>query len=243
MEFIKNFGLTAKEIVLRPNNFFSEITWDGGWKDPLVFFAVCAGLYSLFLSTTLTIVVNWISSLDPAIASELRSMGSGLYFFIAFVTMFVGALFGSLLISFCTTIALHLLGGTGTFQRTYTVLSCCWIVMLITWIPFVGWLAGLYFFYMAVAGLTRAHNVPAWKALTGLFLGPGTILLFIGGVLVAMTFASVVAGVNGERSMFRESADPGMREIMNRYAKKEGSEDEKSYLDLRREADSQESSK
>ena len=208
--------------MFQPREFFEGITWDGGWRDPLLFFAVCAAAYSLMLSTVLTLTLGGFAASDPQFPAEVKGMIFPGYFVISFLALFVCAMLGSLTMSFVTTIALHFLGGTGSFQRTYTVLSCCWIVMLVTWIPLIGWIPGLYFFYLAYLGLSKAHEVPGWKGIAGLFIGPGVLTLVVGGLLVVATILQVVSavgrGVTDPRSL-NEPADPAMRAIMDRYSK------------------------
>ncbi len=228
MEFISNFALTAKAIVLHPKQFFDDITWDCGWREPLSFFAVCAGAFSLMLSLVLTFCVNQFAAIDPQIAVALRETTSLGYFAICFAVLFVGAMLGSLLISFFTTVALHFLGGKGSFQRTYLALSCCWIVMFVSWIPLVGWIPALYFFYLAYIALSKAHEIPGWKGLVGLVVGPGCVTLVVGGIMVVATIMQLTSAFNSvnEANHFVETGDPGMREIMDRYRKKESGENE-----------------
>ncbi len=219
MEYLRNFAITVKGILLSPKLFFDEISWDMGWKDPNLFFLTCAAVHAAALSFTASTIISMFAVTSPALADELKHMGGlPVYFFIYFGVVLLASYIGSHVISFTTTIALHLLGGSGSFQRTYTALSCCWVVLLYDWIPVLGWFAGLYFFYLAFQGLAKAHNVSGWKGILALMLGPGCIAVLI-GVIMLIGFLSTVFKIMdiNDDSMPK---DPGMRRIMEQYQDK-----------------------
>lgn len=225
MQFFENFLVTVKGILLSPNRFFEEITWDSGWKESIVFFAICLGIFALALSIGFTWIFNATFLQEPAVLAALKEMGFPYrHVFLMYLVFFFGSgMIGSQLISFATTIALHLLGGTGSMQRTFTALSCCWSVLLFEWIPLVGWLGGLYFFYLAYVALAKAHNVPGWKGLASLFLGTGAIWLLFAAIIFVAGLSSVHPYAYGPDP--REIHDPATRALIERYrAHSEGSE-------------------
>lgn len=221
MEFLKNYFLTVKGILLSPKTFFSEIEWDSGWKEPLIFFSFSALIFALALSTTMTMFVSFLANSSPAVAAELKETGLLLYFLIYLGFSFGSMLISSQIISASTTFALHFLGGTGSFQRTFTALSCCWVVLLFSWIPLIGWIPALYFFYLAWLGLAKAHEVPGWKAITALVLGPGLVFGSIAIILVVTGLGLLFGTARDESDGGRlfNTSSPHMKEIMERYRK------------------------
>lgn len=229
MEFFKNYFLTVKGILFSPKEFFEEVSWDSGWKEPIIFFSVSAAIFALAMSLMASTFISLMAALSPAIAQELREMGLPLYMLVYFLSVFVSAFIGSHIISAATTFALHMLGGKGSFQRTYMALSCAWVVLLYEWVPFIGWIASLYFFYLAYLGLSKAHEVSGWRGIAGLLLGPGTLAVVVGTVMffafMGMFFSAMnhAGGDDGSYMQRMYEENPEARKIMDRYRK--GSED------------------
>ncbi|MBX9688807.1 MAG: YIP1 family protein [Candidatus Obscuribacterales bacterium] len=226
MEFLKNFALTVKGIVLTPKIFFDQIEWDSGWKEPLTFLSICAAVFALANATAFTSTLCGLAAVQPIIANEINTMGVHTFFLTSFGVSFIFTLIGSLAISFASTIAMHFLGGTGNFQRTYTALSCAWVVLLVQWIPFIGFLFSLYFFYLAAHGMAKAHNVPVWKGAVAPLIGTTAITICLGILAFCIVFSGFLSSPY-TRSLNRYQSEYSERErFMAPYLKKADDEAE-----------------
>jgi len=219
VDFISNFLDTVKALVINPKTFFDQIDWDSGWKEPIIFFAVCSTVYALGSAICISATVN-------STLSYLRSVGadtsgfppSSFAFGTIFLFSFASSLIGSQIFSFATAFSLHLMGGTGTLQRTYLALACCWVVMLVVWIPFIGWIPGLYFFYLAYLGLAKAHSVPGWKALLGILLGSISVAVCSFALAALVGLAILKPPIDPDDNLPK---DPEVRRLMQDYERKE----------------------
>lgn len=201
------------------------MTLDAGWKDSFIFFCMSAGVFAFAISTTATVIFCIAAKEEPAIAAELAHMGGiPVYFMIYFGACLLSSLLSSQVISAATTIVLHFFGGKGTFQRTFTVLSCCWVVLLFSWIPLIGLLGALYFFYLAYLGLARAHEVPGWKGILSLFIATGT-LSFLAFCVISISVISAFTNMMKNNDPYGDVHDPAMRRLMQQYEQREQREE------------------
>ena len=97
--------------------------------------------------------------------------------------------------------------------------------MIYTWIPVLGWAAGLYFFYLAYLGLAKAHDVPGWKGILGLCLGTSAICAAIGAFFCVSLFNYFSYVMNHADNDSFNTHDPAMQKIMERYAEDKQHED------------------
>jgi hypothetical protein len=81
-----------------------------------------------------------------------------------------------------------ILGGTGTYEGTVRFISYATAVLLLTWIPLVGWIIGLYGLYLQIVGGMYVHNVSMGRSIIAILLP--TILI---AILVALFIAAILA--------------------------------------------------
>lgn len=219
MDFLANFFTTVKALVLQPRTFFNEIEWDCGWKDPILFFTVCSAVYALGTALCINSVTNSkLEYIRSMTAGTIDLPGTNFSFLPVFGITFILALLCSQIFSFATAVCLHLLGGSGTLQRTYLALACCWVVMLVDWIPLIGWIPGLYFFYLAYLGLARAHEVPGWKAIIGITLGSVSVVLSTMALCALVGLAIFKPPIDPRDNLPK---DPEIRRLMEDYERKD----------------------
>jgi hypothetical protein len=179
---LTSYFLTVKAIVTSPREFFQQMDKDGGWLEPFIFFLTSAAINAfLGVSLMLGVVHAILASVSPGSLELFSELNPLLLAFVWFQAQLLCMIAGSFILSFAITIAMHFLGGTGNFLSTYRVLSCCWVVLLVSWIPVIGGLLGLYFFVPAWFGLSKAHELDGWKALLGVFAGTfaATVVAFL----------------------------------------------------------------
>jgi len=146
------FFKTWKDVMLKPSDFYRNMSTTGGYAEPLTFaginFVIIGTLYALILSPVLGLM-------------ELDMKGY-------FVLIIFVAAFG-FIIHLIGCLILHniykFLEGNGTFQGTVRFASYATAVtILITSIPIIGWLLTLYFAYLNIVGGMIVHNVSMGKS-------------------------------------------------------------------------------
>jgi hypothetical protein len=111
----------------------------GGYKDPLIFALVIL--------------------LIPGIIFMIFTLGLSLIMAPLFgiVGLFIGA---AILFFACT----KFVGGKGDYEGTFRVVAYTSAVNVVSWIPLVGWIAGLYGIYLMVMGIREVHGITIQKA-------------------------------------------------------------------------------
>lgn len=200
---ISRFFLTVRAIVLSPKDFFENMTDEGGWLEPFKFFLCCASVYAFMTSLTGFSLIHWLARLYPEIALDFNGMQALLLFFIHFQALLLLMIASSFVISLASMMALHFLGGNGSYESTYRVLSCCWVVLLVSWIPLIGLLAGLYFFVLVWHGLSKVHEIEGWKAIAGVLGGSTAVSLF--SFVICLSITGMLGGFGQQRAIDAET--------------------------------------
>jgi hypothetical protein len=171
---------TWKDIVQRPSDFYKNMPTTGGFADPLTFAAISYIIYGL-----LTALFNRGMSMgDISGASEFN-------FSIMLTSMIAKPILGIIFLFIGGAILYmiyKLLGGTGSYEGTMRFMSYATAVTVISWIPLIGWIIGIYEVYLNIVGGTFVHNVSMGKSAIAVIID--LILLTIVGFLLAMAIAS-----------------------------------------------------
>jgi hypothetical protein len=84
-----------------------------------------------------------------------------------------------------------LLGGTGTYEGTVRFMSYATAVQVLSWIPILGFIVGLYRIYLYIVGGMSVHNVSMGRSAIAVLLP--TVILFLLIMIVAFLIFSAVA--------------------------------------------------
>lgn len=171
--FIESWIGCWKEVILRPKEFFDVMPTDGGYRTPLFFALIC-----------------WV--IGGILSAAVRAAPANIIVFP--ITAFIGL--------FIMSIALHLsatfiVKGTGSFEGTFRVGSYTSALSVLTWIPIIGPLIGLYGIYLLVVGIERVHKLTTREAIIAVIL-PIIILTLLFGLIVGMG-AFMFMGMFGPR--------------------------------------------
>jgi hypothetical protein len=159
---------TWKSVMQSPSEFYRKMPKTGGYADPLIFAAINFAVFGL-----MTALFN-------------RGMYGGIYsgrefgFFIVFGSLIMTPIFGiiSLFIEALILYVIYrLLGGSGTYEGTVRFISYATAVLLLSWIPFIGWIVGLYGIYLYIVGGMHVHDVGMGRSILAVILP--TILVFL----------------------------------------------------------------
>jgi hypothetical protein len=80
------------------------------------------------------------------------------------------------------------LGGTGSYEGTVRLISYATAVLVLSWIPIIGWIAGIYGIYLYIVGGMYVHNVSMAKSAIAVLL-PTLLVILIIAIAMAWLFA------------------------------------------------------
>jgi hypothetical protein len=163
---------TWKEVIQRPSDFYRRMPTTGGYVDPLTFAAISYVIYGLFSGIFRSGMFGASGfSISAALATAIMTPILGIIF------LFIGA---------AIFYAIYkVLGGTGSYEGTVRFISYASAPMVLSWIPLIGLIAGIYGIYLYIVGGMSVHNVSMGKSAIAVLLP--TILIFI----LAMVLASL----------------------------------------------------
>jgi hypothetical protein len=142
--FFDTFIGVAKELLVRPREFFRQLPKEGSVKNPLSFLTVCAFLTALFVANA-------------------RSGDVQLFILLCCANIFSTVL-GSMVMHI---LAQRMYRSQAPFGSTLRVLAYASLMDTVSWIPLLGPLAYFYGLYLIFLGIQEQHQItPRQAALT-----------------------------------------------------------------------------
>ena len=183
---VESFADTVRRVVLQPVGFFAGLPRSGSLLNPLVFALIC---------TEISVVLGGILGLVGVREGFVAGYGFQVpenQDFGEFIGSVIFAPIGSAISVFVIAGIAHLLvmlivGTTNSgFRATFRVASYASVTSLVSWIPIIGGLLGLYGIYLAVVGIREMHETTTGKAVI-VVLFPVILILVLAllGLLVA----------------------------------------------------------
>jgi hypothetical protein len=81
------------------------------------------------------------------------------------------------------------------YEATFRVGAYTAVTSLVSWIPFIGWIASLYGIYLAIVGIREVHTTTTGKAALVVLI-PVAVLLFIFLVLAIVVGVAIFNALN-----------------------------------------------
>jgi hypothetical protein len=183
---VESFVETVRRVVLQPVGFFAGLTRQGSLLNPLIFALICTEV-SAILGGALRLAGaggSYVAGYGFQVPAD-QSLG-------AFIGSIIFAPIGGAIGIFIVAGIAHLLvmlvvGATNSgFGSTFRVASYASVTSLVTWIPIIGGLLGLYGIYLAVVGIREMHATTTGKAVLVVLLPViVVVVLALLGLLVA----------------------------------------------------------
>lgn len=180
MDYIK----TWKEVMLRPSDFYRRMQTTEEYTGPLTFVAISA-----IISGILTSLVRYgmlISGVSPDMLTliDMRYSKPDVSIFWTVILAPISGIVCVFILVLIFNLLYKVLGGTGNFNGTVRFLSYASAPWVLTWIPFIGLVIGIYELYLYIVGGMIVHNVSMKKstiivllvALPGVFFAVRAIL-------------------------------------------------------------------
>jgi hypothetical protein len=74
------------------------------------------------------------------------------------------------------------------FEGTFRVVAYSSVTSLVSWLPFIGWIASLYGIYLAIVGIREVHTTTTGKAALVVLI-PAAVVLVLILILIAAGMA------------------------------------------------------
>lgn len=184
---------TWKEVMQRPSDFYRGMPKTGGYTDPLTFAAISFIIYAL-LAALLTILFGsgthmggMYDGMYEGMYGSVRELG----FFAILMTVIITPIAGiiSLFIEAAILyIVYKILGGMGSYEGTVRFISYATAVMVLSWIPIIGWIAGIYEIYLYIVGGMYVHGVSMARSAIAVLL-PTLLVILLIAIVMAWLFA------------------------------------------------------
>lgn len=152
--YFKNFACQVKEIFLHTESFFRSLSFQSPWREPC-----------LFLATTTVVQGLALAIVERQVVPVLLAMPVG------FASCFLVALIMHGLAK--------LLGGKAIYKATFICIAYASAANLLSWMPLVGKLIGLFSIYLNIVGLSQAHQISRARA-AAVVLIPITVAIVLG---------------------------------------------------------------
>ena len=188
---------TWKEVMQRPSDFYREMPKTGGYSDPLTFAAISLIIYVL-LTVLLTVLLGRGMYMGGMYGGMYDGMYNSMYggmrgfgFFAILMTVIITPTAGiiSLFIESAILYVIYkVLGGTGSYEGTVRFISYATGVFVFSWIPIIGWIAGIYGIYLYIVGGTYVHNISMERSAIAILL-PTLLVILIMAIAMAWLFA------------------------------------------------------
>jgi hypothetical protein len=167
-DFFKSFVEVAQTVFTKPSAFYQHMPTTGGFPSPLIFLAVCLGVSGI-------------------ISAIIWGTVAGFFYFLIFGLVF--SFIGAGILHF---IAQQFFGGKGSYEGMYRVVAYAGVVNLLAWIPIVGFLAGLYGFYLQIVGVEKVQQVTTGQAVVTILIAFAVYIILAlivpGGLFFGMRF-------------------------------------------------------
>lgn len=188
---------TWKEVIQSPSDFYREMPKTGGYADPLTFAAISFIIYAL-LAALLTALFGPGMYMSGMYGGTYGGMYEGMYgsarglgFFAILMIVIITPISGiiSLFIEAAILYIIYkILGGTGSYEGTVRFISYATAVLVLFWIPIVGWIAGIYGIYLYIVGGMHVHDVSMARSAIAVLL-PTLLVILLMAIVMAWLFA------------------------------------------------------
>jgi hypothetical protein len=196
---------TWKEVMQRPSDFYRRMPETGGYADPLTFAAISFIIYAL-LTALLAVLFGrqmYMEGMYGGMYDGMYGDARGLGFFAILMSVIITPIAGiiSLFIEAAILYVIYkVLGGSGSYEGTVRFISYATAVVVLSWIPIIGWIVGIYGIYLYIVGGMHVHDVSMLKSAVAVFLPVILVILLI--IIVGMAGIFALSGLFPLQALF-----------------------------------------
>ena len=173
---VQSFISTVQRVVLQPVDFYRGILRRGDFVNPLIFAVICYEIFTILSGIFHLAGIGGQRGFGGFIASLILAP------IFAAIGLFIGAAILHLLVMLIVG------SGNSGFEATFRVGAYAAVTSLVSWIPFIGWIASLYGIYLAIVGIREVHATTTGKAVLVVLI-PAAVLFILALILIAAGLA------------------------------------------------------
>ncbi len=180
------FGLTIRDVIISPVNFFQAMRVKGGLFEPMLFAILVLWIAALFnLIWSFVFPQDWLQSLQQS-RSDIPQLPQSYINIVMFIVSPIITIISIFLNTAIFHLSLLMLGGAKKgFEATFRVMCYSGAAAVFNILPVLGpFLGVLYVLTLDIIGLREAHEIGGWKA----FFAIALPLLLICGCCCAFIF-------------------------------------------------------
>lgn len=178
---VQSFISAVRNVVTAPVGFFRGLAGHVDLVNPLIFAIICYEIYSI-LNGLLRLV---------GVGSELGFGGFLAQVVLAPIFAAIGLFIGAGILHLLVMLIVG--SGNAGFAGTFRVSSYSAVTSLVSWIPIIGWIAGLYGIYLAIVGVREVHGTTTGKAALVVLI-PAIVVFLLILVIVVLLGAALFFG-------------------------------------------------
>ncbi len=171
---VRSFVNTTVAVVRRPARFFAQLPRSAGYLSPFIYSTTC-----VVISAALDFLAFEVLGLPAfgdvaALAQSPTDAGRQIIDPLRDVILFPLVL---LIFAAVTHLAVRFVLGkeNSGFQATFRVDAYSSALLLLEWLPYIGWLVSVYSIYVWIVGIREAHRTTTGQAI-GIMLLPALVI-------------------------------------------------------------------
>jgi len=173
---VQTFISTVRSVVTTPAAFFGGILRQGDFINPLIFAIICYEV-SAIIGGLLRLV---------GVGTDMRFGGYLVSIILAPIFAAIGLFIGAGILHL---LVMLIVGSRNAgFEGTFRVAAYSSVTSLVSWLPFIGWIASLYGIYLAIVGIREVHTTTTGKAALVVLI-PAAVVLVLILILIAAGMA------------------------------------------------------
>jgi hypothetical protein len=170
---VQSFITTVQRVVLQPVDFYRGLQRRGDFINPLIFAIICYEVFTILSGLLALAGIGTPRGFGEFIISLILAP------ILAAIGLFIGAGILHLLVMLIVG------SGNSGFEATFRVSAYAAVTSLVSWIPIVGFIAGLYGIYLAVVGVREVHATTTGKAVLVVLI-PVAVVIVLALILLAI---------------------------------------------------------
>ena len=164
---VQSFITAVQRVVLQPVEFFRGIQRRGDFINPLIFAIICYEVFTILTGLLALAGIGTQQGFGDFIISLILAP------ILAVIGLFIGAGILHLLVMLIVG------SGNSGFEATFRVGAYAAVTSLVSWIPIVGFIAGLYGIYLAIVGVREVHATTTGKAALVVLIPAAVVILLV----------------------------------------------------------------
>ena len=176
---VGSFVSTARGVLLNPTSFFRGIARQGDFLNPAIFALICALISALLGGLVSLLLAPFLAGPED---TGGEALAGGLVGFI--VTLILSPIYTAVALLIGAGIY-HLLvlllvrPSHAGFEATFRVVCYVAATQLVSWIPIVNIVAGVWAIVLSVFGIREVHNTTTGRALAIVLIPVAVVLLLV----------------------------------------------------------------